>query len=372
MDQRHRTPVFNPNAEAHAVQALNGVMMLFQTALRPIGPEELLELQHSLARLVDCLFPIEGNTADIAGFAPLPAGHYVHPIKTAEAAVLLGRSTGMPRSKLITLATAAALMNVGYVQLKQSLIDEPRKLMDGEWEQQMHTHPSHSVAALTASGLSHEAIAAIGQHHERWDGSGYPHGARGGEISIEARVLAIADTFIAVRSQRPHRPAMPAEQALHAIRDGAGQLFEPGGAIGVPSIEDAQRPTFGRGNEGSPALLGHLHDQRLGCRILGQQLRQGRYRRPRGVQGEGGGLHLFHCRLSIRGGILHGAQLALLDVGTFLGQHDINISFMRVGRTAVRGKALMAVGTDDPITPEAVEGLSAIPKILSARVVRFA
>ncbi|TAK64406.1 MAG: ACT domain-containing protein, partial [Dehalococcoidia bacterium] len=59
-------------------------------------------------------------------------------------------------------------------------------------------------------------------------------------------------------------------------------------------------------------------------------------------------------------------------VGTYLGQHDINISFMRVGRTAVRGKALMAVGTDDPITPEAVEGLSAIPKILSARVVRFA
>ncbi len=56
-------------------------------------------------------------------------------------------------------------------------------------------------------------------------------------------------------------------------------------------------------------------------------------------------------------------------VGTFLGQHDINISFMRVGRTAVRGKALMAVGTDDPITPEAVEGLTAIPKIISARVV---
>ncbi len=58
-------------------------------------------------------------------------------------------------------------------------------------------------------------------------------------------------------------------------------------------------------------------------------------------------------------------------VGTYLGQHDINISFMRVGRTAVRGQALMAVGTDDPITPEAIDGLTAIPKILSARVVRF-
>lgn len=100
--------------------------------------------------------------------------------------------------------------------------------MDGEWEQQMHAHPAHSVAALTASGLSQETIAAIGQHHERWDGSGYPHGARGNDIVIEARILAIADTFIALRSQRPHRPAMPAEQALSIVRDGAGDLFEPG------------------------------------------------------------------------------------------------------------------------------------------------
>jgi D-3-phosphoglycerate dehydrogenase len=57
-------------------------------------------------------------------------------------------------------------------------------------------------------------------------------------------------------------------------------------------------------------------------------------------------------------------------VGTFLGQHDINISFMRVGRTAVRGKALMAVGVDDPVTEEIVEGLAAIPNIISARVTK--
>ena len=55
-------------------------------------------------------------------------------------------------------------------------------------------------------------------------------------------------------------------------------------------------------------------------------------------------------------------------VGTFLGEHDINISFMRVGRTGVRGKALMAVGLDDAISPELVERMSSIPNILSARV----
>ena len=58
-------------------------------------------------------------------------------------------------------------------------------------------------------------------------------------------------------------------------------------------------------------------------------------------------------------------------VGTFLGKHDINISFMRVGRTDVRGKALMAVGLDDPITPELVQQLSEIPNILSAQVTQF-
>jgi L-serine deaminase len=58
-------------------------------------------------------------------------------------------------------------------------------------------------------------------------------------------------------------------------------------------------------------------------------------------------------------------------VGTFLGQHDINISFMRVGRTAVRGRALMAVGLDDPISAEQVEELAKVPNILSARVAKF-
>ena len=227
MDKQHLTPVFNPNVEAHAMQALNAVMVIFQTAMRPIGPEGLVELDHTITKLVDCLFPIQGNDADFAGFAPLPAGHYVHPIKTAEAAALLGRAAGMPRSKLIVLAMSAALMNVGYLLVKQSLLEEPRRLLDGEWEQHVHTHPAFSVTALTSAGLSHEAIVAIGQHHERWDGSGYPHGVRGEEICVEARILAIADTFISLRSPRPYRAAMATEQALDVIASESGSLYEP-------------------------------------------------------------------------------------------------------------------------------------------------
>lgn len=227
MTERHHAPVFNPNVEAHAMQSLNAVMVMFQTALRPLGPETLAELEHNLARLVDCLFPIAGDTADFAGTAPMAGGQYVHPIKTGEAAVLLGRTLGMPRSKLITIATAAALMNLGYLLVKQTLVDDPHNLADGEYDEQVHTHPSLSVTALTASGLAHDTIVAIGQHHERSDGSGYPHGVLEKEICIEARILGLADTFVTLRSHAQGRAGMPAKDALRVLREGSGRLFEP-------------------------------------------------------------------------------------------------------------------------------------------------
>lgn len=209
------------------MQSLNAVMMMFQTGQRHIQPEHLVDLGHSLTRLVDCLFPIQGDFADFAGTAPLPGGHYVHPIKTAEVATLAGRSLGMPRSKLLQLANSAALMNLGYLALKQSLMDEPRRLMGSEWEGQVHEHPPLSVEALTSSGLAEEAIAAIGQHHERWDGSGYPAGLRGEAIGIEARILGLADSFVSLRSQRPYRAPVSAEAALGILAEGSGVLYEP-------------------------------------------------------------------------------------------------------------------------------------------------
>jgi len=220
-------PIFNANVEAHAMQALNGLMVLFQTVQRPIGPEALRELQDRITQLVDCTFPVNGTSADFTSANALPAGQYVHPIKVAEVVALFGRPLDLKRSRVIALCMGAALMNVGYLLLKQLLIDEPRRLAQGEWEEQVKMHPALSVSALSSAGLPHETIVAIGQHHERWDGSGYPHGARGEEIALEARILAIADTFVSLRSYRPYRPAVPMRAALKIIESHAGELFEP-------------------------------------------------------------------------------------------------------------------------------------------------
>jgi hypothetical protein len=220
-------PLFSPHAEAKAMEALNILIVVRGGDASAIRPAQVEQLRVSVTRLVDCLFPIKGDSAEFAGADVLEGTDYVHPIKVAELAATMGRVLGRPRSALISLAMAAALMNVGYLTLRRSLLDEPRRLLDGEWEQHVHTHPNQGVALLTGSGLPDDCLRAIGEHHERWDGSGYPGGVRGEAIAREARILAIADSYVSLRSARPYRHAVDADEARQEIASEGGRLFDP-------------------------------------------------------------------------------------------------------------------------------------------------
>ena len=80
---------------------------------------------------------------------------------------------------------------------------------------------------LAESGLEAEVITAVTQHHERWDGSGYPEGRKGEEISLFARIIALADTFHALLSKRPHWPAFKPHEAVEFIVAYSGAMFDP-------------------------------------------------------------------------------------------------------------------------------------------------
>ncbi len=220
-------PLFSAHVEAKAMEALNVVIMVHGADRQPFKYDQLAQLQTCLTHLVDALFPIVGNTVDFSGSDSLDGNEYTHPIKVAELAIVIGRELGKPRSALIDLAMAAALMNIGNLALRGSIIEEPRHLLEGEWEQHEHTHPAQGVALLENSGISDAAIAAVGQHHERWDGSGYPDGRRAEEIIRNARVLGVADTFVSLRSLRPYRAAVPFDDALRRVTDESGKLFDP-------------------------------------------------------------------------------------------------------------------------------------------------
>jgi hypothetical protein len=181
----------------------------------------LAPLRELLAHLIDGLLDAP-RSCDLAGPSTLDGGDYIHPVKVAELCALVAQHDGMSRQEIGELALSAILMNAGYVALKRSVLDEPRRLLEGEWEEHVHTHPAQSVTLLADGGLTQGQLAAIAQHHERIDGSGYPDGIRDDEICREARIIAVADTYISLRSMRPYRAALSRAEALELISADAG------------------------------------------------------------------------------------------------------------------------------------------------------
>ena len=90
-----------------------------------------------------------------------------------------------------------------------------------------HTAVGYEILADSQSELLRLAATIALTHHERWDGSGYPHGLAGEEIPIEGRIAAVADVFDALLSDRYYRPALPARDAIRVIERGRGTQFDP-------------------------------------------------------------------------------------------------------------------------------------------------
>lgn len=220
-------PIFPQPLEARVMETLNTVLLLRHNDPRPIEPGEAQPLIARLTRLVDCVFPMNGTHSDFTGPDSQQGSDYVHPIKVAELAIVIGREIGMPRSQLLALATACALMNCGSVGLKRSVMDEPTVLREGAWEQHLHEHPDATVAMVARAGFSGEVIEAMREHHERWDGSGFPRGLRSTAISPMARVIGVADAYISLRSFRAAHVITSAVDALDAIKESRGVLLDP-------------------------------------------------------------------------------------------------------------------------------------------------
>ena len=120
--------MFPPDLEAKASQALNVLMVMQQGVTSGIQQGGLMGLVPPLNKLVNCLYPDMMGDADISGSYTLNGYHYVHPIKVAELSMVIARFAGAERKELLTLGMAAALMNIGYLNLKPGLLEQPRAL----------------------------------------------------------------------------------------------------------------------------------------------------------------------------------------------------------------------------------------------------
>lgn len=135
-----------------------------------------------------------------------------HSSGVAELAVAAASRVGLDEVRTTHLRRGALLHDLGRVAISGSVWEQPRGLRVAEWEQ-VRLHPYQTERILRRSRSLEEPARIAGMHHERQDGSGYHHGASGATIPIEARLLAAADAFQAMTQARPHRAALPADQA---------------------------------------------------------------------------------------------------------------------------------------------------------------
>lgn len=149
-----------------------------------------------------------------------------HTQRVTELAVKIGRELGLNPRDLEDLRRGAILHDVGKLAIPDAILLKPGPLTPEEWAV-MKQHPLHAYDWLKGIPFLQRALNVPLYHHERWDGSGYPHGLAGETIPLLARVFAVADVYDALTSDRPYRDAWPAQKALSYIREEAGRQFDP-------------------------------------------------------------------------------------------------------------------------------------------------
>lgn len=132
---------------------------------------------------------------------------------------------GLPTERVERIHAAGVLHDLGKVGIADAILHKPGALNDAEWSE-MKRHPAIGAQMLRHAGMS-EIAGWVGAHHERIDGRGYPSGLSGPEISLEARILAVADAYEAMTADRRYRPAMPEAEARGELVRCAGSQFDP-------------------------------------------------------------------------------------------------------------------------------------------------
>lgn len=138
----------------------------------------------------------------------------------------LGLAVGLSKEDIDELKTMSLLRDIGKISIDQRIFSKPGKLTEEEW-QEVKRHPEIGYRILCTVISMTQIAEYVLAHHERWDGTGYPKGLRGEEIPLKSRILAIADSYNAMLSERSFRKALTEEAAIEELKANAGNQFDP-------------------------------------------------------------------------------------------------------------------------------------------------
>jgi response regulator RpfG family c-di-GMP phosphodiesterase len=189
---------------------------------------ELRSLNEDLNRMLEALY--RNYRATLRALAGALEARDVetsgHSDRVVAYSLRLGRELGLSHKELIALEQGALLHDIGKIGVRDSILLKTGALTVPEWEE-MREHIAHGLRIIDGIDFLSGASPVVGQHHEKFNGSGYPLGLSGARIHINARIFAVADAFDAITSDRPYRNSSSYTEARKEIVSGSGVHFDP-------------------------------------------------------------------------------------------------------------------------------------------------
>ena len=209
-----------------ARNVLVAVAIVFITAalLYPI----ILRLTRRLTEFSTALLDANLETLSLLGsaIAKRDGDTDAHNYRVTLYAVRLAEACGLASTEIQTLIKGAFLHDVGKIGIRDEVLLKPGHLSEDEYRL-MKTHVNHGLDIIHRSHWLADAASVVGAHHEKYGGSGYPHGVQAEAIPVAARIFAIADVFDALTSRRPYKDPLSFEAAMELLEEGRGTHFDP-------------------------------------------------------------------------------------------------------------------------------------------------
>lgn len=182
-----------------------------------------IDLKHSITSLEENYFDtIKGLMLAVDAKDHYTAGHS---IRVTDMSVALAKGLKLSSAEIDTIEKAALFHDIGKIGIAGEILLKPGKLTEEEYEE-IKNHPLYGAKIISAIKFLKPTVEILKHHHERYDGSGYPNGLKGKNINIGSRIIAVADTFDAITTTRPHRFARSPKEALKEIDRCSGTQFD--------------------------------------------------------------------------------------------------------------------------------------------------
>lgn len=196
----------------------------YENHLEELVEQRTVELDQALLSLEDAYRST--LKALTAALETRDAETHGHSERVVTFSLRLGRELGLDKAQMTALEFGSLLHDIGKIGVPDAILRKPAKLDEAEWAK-MREHPLHGQAILREIEFLAGASRVVAQHHERWDGAGYPLGLRGEEIDLNARIFAVADAFDAMISDRVYRRGRSYEAAAEELDTWSGRQFDP-------------------------------------------------------------------------------------------------------------------------------------------------